>query len=85
MNINEFARALKSYVESQPSKSENGDAESLLELLFDVSTPLEIAIVAKVCPYGIITTNRESPEIPTVFGILPPDSSFFSNPKNQAE
>lgn len=35
MNINEFARALKSYVESQPSKSENGDAESLLELLFD--------------------------------------------------
>ena len=35
MNINEFARTLKSYVESQPSKSENGDAESLLELLFD--------------------------------------------------
>ena len=35
MNINEFARALKSYVESQPSKSENGDAVSLLELLFD--------------------------------------------------
>ena len=35
MNINEFARALKSYVESQPSKCENGDAESLLELLFD--------------------------------------------------
>ena len=35
MNINEFARTLKSYVESQPSKSGNGDAESLLELLFD--------------------------------------------------
>ena len=35
MNINEFARVLKSYVESQPSKSEKGDAESLLELLFD--------------------------------------------------
>lgn len=35
MNINEFAHALKSYVESQLSKSENGDAESLLELLFD--------------------------------------------------
>ena len=35
MNINEFARALKSYVESQPSHSEKGDAESLLELLFD--------------------------------------------------
>ena len=35
MNINEFARTLKSYVESQPSKSENGDAEALLELLFD--------------------------------------------------
>ena len=35
MNINEFARALKTYVDSQPSKSENGDAESLLELLFD--------------------------------------------------
>lgn len=35
MNINKFARTLKSYVESQPSKSENGDAESLLELLFD--------------------------------------------------
>lgn len=35
MNINEFARALKTYAESQPSKSENGDAVSLLELLFD--------------------------------------------------
>ena len=35
MNINEFACALKSYVESQPAKRENGDAESLLELLFD--------------------------------------------------
>ena len=35
MNINKFARALKTYVESQTSKSENGDAEALLELLFD--------------------------------------------------
>ncbi|MCI7019294.1 MAG: hypothetical protein MR913_05720 [Clostridiales bacterium] len=33
----------------------------------------------------MITTNRESPELPTVFGILHPDSSSFSNPKNQAE
>lgn len=49
------------------------------------STPLETAMVAQVCPYGIIMTNRESPELPTVFGILPPDYSFFSNPKNQAE
>ena len=49
------------------------------------SAPLETAMVAKVCPYGIITTNRESPELPTVLGILHPDSSSFSNPKNQAE
>ena len=46
---------------------------------------LAIRRVADVCPYGIITTNRESPELPTVFGILRPDSSSFSNPKNQAE
>ena len=49
------------------------------------SAPLETAMVAKVCPYGMITTNRESPELPTFFGTLRPDSSFFSNPKNQAE
>jgi len=50
-----------------------------------ISMPPSMQRVAKECPYGIITTNREIHELPTVFGILRPDSSSFSNPKNQAE
>ena len=55
---------------------------TVLGVVFAAAT---VILVALLCPYGIITTNRESPELPTVFGILRPDSSSFSNPKNQAE
>ena len=37
------------------------------------STPLVRAWVAKVCPYGIITTNRKSPVESRVFGYVVKD------------
>jgi len=47
------------------------------------STPLVRAWVAKVCPYGIITTNRKSPVFQG-FSVIRQGFSSFSNPKNQA-
>ena len=44
------------------------------------STPLVRAWVAKVCPYGIITTNRKSPRISRVFGYL---ARFFILPNRK--
>ena len=48
-----------------------------------VSTPFWKASVAKVCPYGIITTNRKSPVFQG-FSVIRQGFSSFSNPKNQA-
>ena len=38
MNINDFINTLKTYVESQTPNYQDGDAESLLEMLFNVYT-----------------------------------------------
>lgn len=38
MNVNDFINTLKTYVESQTPNYQDGDAESLLEMLFNVYT-----------------------------------------------
>ena len=38
MNINDFINALKNHVEAQTPNYQDGDAESLLEILFNVYT-----------------------------------------------
>ena len=55
---------------------------SMLDTVF-TSMPFCKARVAKVCPYGIITTNRKSPVFQG-FSVIRQGFSSFSNPKNQA-
>ena len=49
----------------------------------DKSKCVECGACAKVCPYGIITTNRKSPVFQG-FSVIRQGFSSFSNPKNQA-